>query len=125
MQTFIDEQTENNGNVADLQPESPETAARGAHNEQVLAKIETSLAELEASIAKLGSLAAEQTRLASEIQKTASAEAELLRDESLSESAATKELIKIRALADVLRARAKAAELSLSLARSFAEVLHA
>jgi len=50
---------------------------------------------------------------------------ELVKAGSLSESAATKELIKIRALADVLRARAKAAELSLSLARSFAEVLHA
>jgi hypothetical protein len=43
------------------------------------------------------------------VQKIANTEAELLRDESLSEAAATKRLIEIRAKADVLRARAKVA----------------
>jgi len=80
---------------------------RKTHNEHVLAQIESGLVELETAIAKFDSLAAEATRLAGEVQKIASTEAELLRDESLSEAAATKRLIEIRAKADVLRARAK------------------
>jgi len=82
---------------------------RKTHNEHVLAQIESGLVELETAIAKFDSLAAEATRLAGEVQKIANTEAELLRDESLSEAAATKRLIEIRAKADVLRARAKVA----------------
>ena len=70
---------------------------------------ELGLVVLEIAIAKFDSLAAEATRLAGEVQKIASTEAELLRDESLSEAAATKRLIEIRAKAGVLRARAKVA----------------
>ena len=54
---------------------------------------ELGLVVLEIAIAKFDSLAAEATRLAGEVQKIASTEAELLRDESLSEAAATKRLI--------------------------------
>jgi hypothetical protein len=92
----------------DIKTQSPE-AAQIAHNQAVLSKIEAGLVELENQIAKLDSLTAEATRLVGEVEKIANAEAELLRDESLSESTATKRLIEIRARADVLRARAKAA----------------
>jgi hypothetical protein len=84
-----------------------ESPAQHAHKQAVLAKIEAGLVELESQIAKLDSLSAEQARLAGEVQKTESAEAELLRDESLSEAAATRKLIETRAKADVLRARVK------------------
>jgi len=94
--------------LSEPQPGSPE-AARPPHNQAILAKIESGLIELENAVTKLDSLTQEQTRLQSEVEKVASAEAELLRDESLSESTATKRLIEIRARADVLRARAKAA----------------
>jgi hypothetical protein len=77
---------------------------RQTHKERVLG-----LVELETAIGKFDSLAAEATRLAGEVQKIASTQAELLRDESLSEAAATDRLIEIRAKADVLRARAKVA----------------
>ena len=88
--------------------ESDDVFKRRTHNDRTLAQIEAGLVELENQIAKLDSLAAEQTRLTGEVQKTESAEADLLRDESLSEQTATKRLIETRARADVLRARLKA-----------------
>lgn len=100
-------------------------------------KIGSGLAELEAGINRFDSAAAEQTRLAGEVQKIAQQEAELLRDESLSEPTATKRLIEIRAKADVLRARAEAAteraaeqqkvvlELGANVRRTLARAAHA
>ena len=91
-----------------VEAESPE-AARRNHNYEVLRRIQGGLTELEGAISRLDSLIAESTRLATEVQKVAQQEAELLRDESLSEATATKRLIEIRARADVLGTRAKAA----------------
>jgi hypothetical protein len=104
MQSVIDEPAVTGSD----QPESLAADPR-SHNGEILRKIESGVAELESAISRLDLLITEQTRLAGEVQKAATAETELLRDESLSEAAATKELLKIRTLGDVLRARGNVA----------------
>jgi hypothetical protein len=103
MQTQIDDQPQTESS------ESDDVFIRRNHNDQVLAQIEAGLVELESAFHKLDSLNHQQLHFAEEVQKIASAEAELLRDESLSESAATRKLIETRARADVLRAREQTA----------------
>jgi len=68
-----------------VEAESPE-AARRNHNYEVLRRIQGGLTELEGAISRLDSLIAESTRLATEVEKVAQQEAELLREESLSEA---------------------------------------
>lgn len=99
-------------------------------------EIQGNLAELQSAFQKFDLLSTEQSRLAGEVAKIAQQEAELLRDESLSEVTATKRLIETRARADVLRARAKAAgervteqqsfvlEVGSTVRRNFAHAAH-